>query len=94
MAAKLATASVTVVASAVIWMFATFETASGSEAKWNQHNQAIACRTVYELQKEIRSYLKQLQLDNSLTAGERQWIEQEIKALQAEIARLDPRGNC
>ena len=94
MAAKMTTAVVPVLAAAVVWMFSTFETAGASEQKWNEHNKAIACRTVYELQKEIRGYLKQLQLDDSLRDRERQWIDQEIRALQAEIARLDPKGVC
>ena len=71
-----------------------FETVQASEQKWAQHNLAIACRTVYELEKEVRSYLDRLRFDKSLTAEDREWIDREIKALKEEIARIDPNGQC
>lgn len=76
------------------WMFTTFETASAAEAKWAQHNQAIACSRVYEWQAEIRRYLEQLRRDPTLTDEDREWIKQEIEELRSNVQRLDPNGNC
>lgn len=94
MAAKMTATVVPVLAAAVVWMFSTFETAQGADEKWAQHNQAIACRTVYELQAQIRSYLKELQLNPGLTDAQRQWIDREIENLREEIRRIDPNGAC
>ena len=93
-AAKMTTAVVSALAGVVIWAFTTFETSDAAEQKWSQHNQAIACRTVYEWQEKIRAYLDRLRYDTTLTAHDRRWIEQEIESLKANIARLDPRGVC
>jgi len=88
------TAAVGTLAAAVSWLFVTFETSAGSEQKWQQHNQAITCRTVYELQAEIRGYLKKLELASNLSPQDIAWIEAEIEALQENIKRLDPDGIC
>lgn len=93
-AAKMTATAVPVLAAAVIWMFATFETATGADQKWQQHEQAITCRTVYEMKAEIRAYLKELQSNPNLTPEDRDWIRTEIAALQADIQRLDPNGKC
>lgn len=91
---KLTVSTVGVLFTAVVWMFTTFETAAGSEAKWNQHNQAIQCRTVFQLKTEIRRYREQLRLDKSLSDEDRAWINDEIVLLQKDIDRLDPKGQC
>jgi hypothetical protein len=93
-AAKWTSGAVTTIAAAVVWLFATFETTAQSQQKWVQHNQAINCRTVYELQKDVRGLTEQLKFDISLTAERREWIKQQIENLQAEIRRIDPNGIC
>jgi hypothetical protein len=94
MAAKLATTAVATLSAAVVWMFATFETAAQAQQTWAQHNQAISCRTVYDLQKDIRGLTEQLKFDTSLTNERREWIKQQIANIQAEIRRIDPSGAC
>lgn len=94
MAAKLTAAIVPVLAGVVAWMFTTFETTSASDQKWEMHNQAIACRTVYEWKAEIRAKTEQLRHDKSLSEADRKWLEQEIKNLQEDIKRIDPKGVC
>jgi hypothetical protein len=93
-AAKWASGAVATIASAVIWLFATFETAAQSQQKWVQHNQAINCRTVYELQKDIRALTEQVKFDKTMTDERREWIKLQIANLQAEIRRIDPNGIC
>jgi hypothetical protein len=93
-AAKWTSGAVATIASAVVWMFATFETAAQSEQKWSSHNQAISCRTVYDMQKQIRGLTEQMKFDTSLTAEQREWIKQQIDNIQAEIRRIDPNGVC
>jgi len=94
MSVKLTVATVPVLAAAVIWMFATFETASGSEMKWTQHNQAIACKTVYDLEAKIEEYVARLHFDVGLSQQDKDWINVQIKKLQTKIARIDPQGVC
>lgn len=94
MAAKMTSVVVPVLAAMVTWLFVTFETASGAEQKWVQHNQAISCRTVYAMQAEIRRYLERLKRDVELTEADQNWINQEIEALQKDIQRIDPEGVC
>lgn len=93
-AGKMTVSAVVTLAAAVTWMFATFETASGSEEKWEQHNQAIACRTVYELKAEIRVYLRDMKNNPNLTQQNIDAIKEEITALQEDIKRIDPNGAC
>lgn len=93
-AAKMTAAVVPVLAAAVTWLFVTFETSASSQQKWVQHNQAIACRTVYDLEEKVRQYLERLRFDKSLTDADRRWIDEEIEQLQAKITRLDPTGAC
>ena len=93
-AAKMTATVIPILGGAVVWMFSTFETAGASEQKWQAHNQAITCRTVYELQSQIRAYLERLRFDGALSPNDRLWIEQEIVNLQADIKRLDPNGIC
>lgn len=83
-----------VVIAGFIGMFTMFETKAGSGQKWAEHNQAIVCRQVYELQKDVRGLTERLQFDNRLTQEQRNWIHQQIANLQAEIQRLDPNGVC
>lgn len=94
MAAKLATGLITVAASAVVWLFTTFETSAQSVQRWEQHNQAITCRTVYQLQRDIRALTERLKFDASLTEDQRVWIQQQIANLWSEVRRLDPNGTC
>lgn len=92
--AKMTAATVPILAATVMWLFTTFETASGSQQKWAQHNQAIACRTVYELEERIRAYIERLRFDTSLSSEDRAWIDREIDNLQEKIKRIDPNGTC
>lgn len=92
-AGKMTTAAIAAIVGAMTWIFATFETTAASDQKWQQHNQAITCRTVYELKSQVRDYLKQLQLAH-LTPQQIDWIKKEIDALNADIRRLDPNGVC
>ena len=94
MSVKLTVATVPILAAIVMWMFSTFETASGSEQKWSQHNQAITCRTVYELEEKIEQYVAQLRFDQSLNGSDKEWISAQIKNLQVKISRIDPQGMC
>lgn len=93
-AGKMTASAVTALAAAVTWMFVTFETASGAEQKWAEHNQAITCRTVYELKAQIRDYMGQLRSGRNLTQQDIDWIKAEIDNLQEDIKRLDPNGVC
>jgi hypothetical protein len=79
---------------AVGWMYLTFETANAAQQKWVQHNQAIACKAVYDLQAQIRVYIERLKLDRSLTQTDRDWIDAEIKRLHNQIKHIDPNGVC
>ena len=92
--ARMTAVTIPVIAATVLWMFSTFESAVSAEQKWVQHNQAIACRTVYELQQQIRAYLGRLKFDVTLTTDDRAWIGAEIEALEKNIQRLDPGGRC
>jgi hypothetical protein len=94
MAAKMTAAIIPVVAAAVTWLFVTFETADAAQQKWAQHNQAIACRTVYEIEEKIRSYLERLKFDDNLTTSQKDWIKEEIRNLQEKVKRIDPDGQC
>ena len=76
------------------WLLFTFETTSAAEQKWAEHNQAIACRTVYELEERRRQYLERLRFDGALTEKDRQWIQQELDVLEKKIKRIDPQGRC
>jgi len=91
---KLATAAVTSLAAVVIWLFSTFETSQGAEVKWSQHNQAIACRTVYEYEKQISRYRERIQFDKSMSADDKIWINAEIARLGGLVERIDPNGAC
>jgi len=82
------------IAAAFLWLFSTFETADASEAKWTQHERAIACRTVYDLEKDIEKYLERLRFDTALTDDDRKWIRERIDVLNKKIERLDPEGDC
>lgn len=93
-AAKMTAGIVPVLAAVVGWLFVTFETSSASEQKWAAHNQAIACRTVYEIEAEIQRSLEQLRFDPSLTEADREWIKEKIRNLQDKIKRIDPNGVC
>lgn len=79
---------------AVMWMFSVFETADASDLKWTNHNAAIACRTVYELEQEITKYLERLRFDKELTEADREWINEQIKQLRKKVDRIDPNGDC
>lgn len=92
-AGKMTASAVGVLAAAVTWMFVTFETASGSDQKWAEHNQAITCRTVYEMKAQIRDYMGQLR-SGRLSQQDIDWIKAEIDNLQEDIKRLDPNGVC
>lgn len=93
-AGKLTVWAVGVIVASLTWMFAMFETTAASDQRWAQHNQAITCRTVYELKSQVREYLKRLELDRSLTPQQTEWIKKEIDALNEDIKRLDPNGQC
>ena len=94
MSVKLTVATVPILAAIVMWMFSTFETAVGSEQKWTYHNQAIACRTVYELEEKIENYIARLRFDKTLTDDDKEWMGVQISKLQARIRRIDPDGTC
>lgn len=94
MAAKLAVPAIGGTAAAVLWLFTVFETTAASDQKWQYHNQAIQCRTVYELEQQVQMYLERLRFDQSLTDSDRAWIRQQIEQLQQKIQRLDPNGVC
>lgn len=94
MAAKMTCTTVGVLFIAVVWLFATFQTSVGSELKWAQHNQAIACRTVYEYEIQIMSFRQTLKLDKHLSTADREWINDEIIRLNTLIGRIDPNGEC
>jgi len=83
-----------VIWAAWVWLFATFETAETSEQKWAFHNQAIACKTVYELKAQIRTKEAQIQFDKSLTLEDKAFIQNQIVTVNDEIARIDPDGKC
>jgi len=91
---KIASAGITAAALVVGWMFATFETATAAEQKWSAHNQAIQCRTVYEIEAEIERYAYELRFGNQLTAADRDWINLQIERLREKIRRIDPQGKC
>ena len=76
-----------------VWLFSTFETAESAEQKWREHNQAIACRTVYELKAEIRGKEERLVHDKTLPET-RAWLREQIKQLREDIQRIDPDGRC
>ena len=76
------------------WMFATFETAESAELKWKNHNQAIACRTVYELKNKNESRQAQLQFDRTLSAEDKEFIKKQIDETKKDIQRIDPNGEC
>lgn len=94
MSFKLTAATVPVLAGVVMWLFSTFETASASNQKWQEHNKAINCRTVYEIEAEIERDLERLRFDPSLSQDDREWIKEKIKNKQAKIHRIDPKGTC
>ena len=94
MAHKISTGAVTSLALVVIWLFATFETADGAEMKWSQHNQAIACRTVYEYETQIAQHRERVRFDKSISAADKTWIKEEIERLNKLVARIDPGGSC
>jgi hypothetical protein len=94
MSIKLTVPAVTAVVGAIGWMFVTFETVAASEQKWQYHNQAITCRTVYELEHQVQTYMERLRFDQSLTSNDRTWIKEQIAQLQQKINRLDPKGVC
>ena len=79
---------------AVMWMFSVFETVDASELKWTNHNMAIACRTVYELEKEMAKYTERLRFDKGLSPADREWINERITQIQKKIDRIDPSGDC
>ena len=87
-------AVVPVMWAAWVWLFTTFETAESSEQKWTFHNQAIACKTVYELKAQIRAKEAQVQFDKTLTRDDRAFIQNQIQNVHDEIARIDPDGKC
>lgn len=91
---KIASAGITVAALVVGWMFATFETAAGAEQKWSAHNQAIQCRTVYEIEAEIEKYAYQLRFGADLTQADKDWIKLQIERLREKVRRIDPQGKC
>lgn len=82
------------VAAAFMGYLSTFHTDAEAADLWQQHEQAITCRSVTELRMQIRSLTERLQFDRSLTPEQRDWLRQEIANIQAEIARLDPGGRC
>ena len=84
--------AVTLCAAAIMWMFSTFETSASSELKWTQHNQALQCRTVYSLQKELREAMEKRH--RATSAEDKAYYDQQIQYLQAEIKRIDPDGVC
>lgn len=77
-----------------VWLFTTFETAQSAEQKWTAHNQAIACKTVYELKAQIRTKEAQIQFDKTLTQEDKEFIQSQIDNVHDEIARIDPEGKC
>ena len=91
---KTITAVVAAIVGTFLWMNSNFETVAASEQKWDQHNQAITCRTVYELEERIRSYLDQMHLDPNMTLKDKAWIEAQIRYLNDKIKRIDPNGRC
>jgi len=88
-----ATTGITVaVAAGLMWMLSTFETTTASELKWTQHNQALQCRTVYNLQKELRDTMEKRR--HATSTADQAYYDQQIQYLQAEIKRIDPDGVC
>lgn len=90
-----AAAGLLVMASALlVWLPTPFHTDAEAAQLWQQHEQAITCRTVAELRVEVRALTERLRFDPGLTAEQREWLRQEIANIQAEIQRLDPNGRC
>ena len=77
-----------------VWLFTTFETVQSSELKWVSHNQAIACKTVYELKTQIRAKEAQIQFDKTLPQDDKQFIQNQIDKVNEEITRIDPEAKC
>ena len=82
------------IAGALIWMFTVFETVDASEQKWASHNKALACRTVYDIEKEIQRYMERLRFDRTMTEGDRRWLREQVATLEKKIKRLDANGEC
>jgi N-glycosylase/DNA lyase len=91
---KVTTGITAAVAAAIMWMLSTFETTSASDQKWQYHNQAIQCQTVYNLKAKIQQYMERLRFDRNLTAADREWIRQQIELIENEVRRIDPEGRC
>jgi N-glycosylase/DNA lyase len=82
------------IAGAMIWMLTVFETVDASEEKWAAHNKALVCRTVYDLEKDIQRYMERLRFDRTMTEADRQWLREQVAALEKKIKRLDSGGEC
>ncbi len=91
---KLTVASVAVIMTSLAFMFDTFETAEAAETKWQAHNMAILCRTVYEHGTQVAKLQQQLRFDRSLSPTDKDWLTSEIERLEKEIKRIDSQGVC
>jgi hypothetical protein len=75
------------------FMYATFETVSASEMKWDQHTQILVCRTVAQTRirvAKLESYIKHAKPPPNEVAQ----AKDEIAALKEEIQILDPQRRC
>jgi hypothetical protein len=81
------------VVAAVGWMTSTFETTAAAEQKWSNHSQQLVCRTVAQARIKIAKLKSYLEHANPKESDKAQ-AKDEIKALEAEIAILDPKRVC
>ena len=75
------------------FMYATFETVSASEMKWDNHTQILVCRTVAQTRIQVaklESYIKHA----NPSASEKAQAKDQIAALKEEIQILDPQRRC
>jgi len=86
------TSIVVVLAGTLGWMIVTFETTAAAEQKWASHNQAIACKTVYDLKRERRERIAEL--SQVIATAKIEAIKQAIKGIDEDIKRIDPNGKC
>jgi len=93
MAVKMASGAIGTAVAVLVYL-QTYHTDAEAAQLWEQHQQAEACRTVAQLKTEIRAKETQIQFDKTLTEEDRQWLREQIKAIQDDIVRFDPNGVC